>query len=630
MASIDADSLMPVFCDFEVTDGTRNGEIFQIGAYCPLSSADNAFSRFILPFGNIDWYVSKKVTKVSIIRGEWGRRQLFDLDKKIHIPSRAPKVGFSEFIKWMLRIKTNLGFTKIALISFGNLELDKECLILNLQSCQLLEEFNNVVQGIYNGAQFVNMNFKELSGQGLDRLYKHLFPADPMFKHHNAAEDAKALGLVMEELRKQKCFHVGQFVSDILHWARDEIEELVTVAIIAVVAEHAKTEIQIRNSLLEASILQLLEDNQVDLMELIGKKADIFNKNDDKVELRKNTELVKFFLDSKRISWSSHLFFDNPDQIKFGQENMEEICAKVGQVSVSGKLVEKDSRVYVDKIGGIVVKREVIEEKLTSPKQHKGETDSKDFDYVSRVNVVVGKRGSMPAYEWSPNGLHCSVTMPVHLTANGTHKDKNVETAKNKARQAAARSMLRRLERDQILTIESSRDDSFTEDLETCLAVRCCLNNLTEPSYELSQVNKSVLPHFNCTVSVIYTATTGGSGETKKKAKQAAAKAILEVLESDKKKKKSNERVKEQVVLCTNLGSGPIYLNYLPKPKPSKETTAVVGEVTRKDSGIGKEEGDEGNQGKLLPGTEVTFSLRVEFKKETSRIKVTNVTKKRS
>lgn len=638
MAPIDAHSLLPVFCDFEVTDGTRNGEIFQIGAYCSLGSS-NTFSRFILPIGNIDWYVSKKVTKVSILRGERGRRHLFDLDKKVPIPSRSSKDGFIEFIKWMNMIRNNLGFQKIMLIAFGNLELDKECLILNLQSCEVLDEFNSIVCGIYNGAQFVGMNFKDLSGQGLDKLYRNIFPQDPLFKHHNAVEDAKALGQVVEELRKQKCLNVGEFVANILHWARDEIEELVTVAVIAAVADEPKSLLQIKNALIDVSIFQLLKPECIDLMELIERKEHLFCRDNSKISLRKCSNLVKFFLDSKRISSSSSLFFDDPQQIQFGQDNNDKICQKIGQVLVSGKLIEKDCRIYIDNIGGIVVKREIVKEQLTSPspKQTIGEAEAFDLDYVSKVNNLA-KRESMPAYEfssYSPAGMECYVTLPVLITANGTHKDKEVETAKRKAKQAAAKAMLKRLERDKIVC-ESTKDDSFSQDMVTCLALRCSQSNLAEPCYELSKVEKSVLPYFTCKVSLTYIATTAGRGQNKKMAKQAAAKAIVEIWGNDKKKKNapptSTERVKEQVVLCTNLGNAPVYLNYFPKPKSPKESDRVRQgegtEATRKDSGIGKEEEDDRNQGKLYPGMDVTFSLRVEFRKETSRIKVTNVTKK--
>lgn len=642
MASTDAQSLLPVFVDFEVTDGTRNGEIFQIGAYCSLGSS-NIYSRFILPIGNIDWYVSKKVTKVSIVRGDRGWRYLFDLDTKVPIPSLSSKDGFEEFINWMIMIKDNLGFEKIMLIAFGNLELDKECLILNLQSCDVLEKFNSVVSGIYNGAQFVNMNFKNLSGQGLDKLYKNLFPQDPMFKHHNAAEDAKALGEVMEELRKQKCLDVGGFVANILHWSRDEIEELLTLAVIAAIADEPKTPLQIKNDLIETSIFQLLKPECIDLMELIGRKEDLFCSDGNKISLRKYSELVQFLLDSKRISTSSSLFFDDPQQIQFGQDNNDKICPKIGQVSVSGKLLEKDCRIYIDNIGGIVVKREIVKEQATSPSPQKpnAQGNTLEFDYVSKVNNL----GKMPVYAFSkasytPNAyggvqiFDCFVTLPIVLTANGSHKDKNVETAKRKSKQAAAKSMLRRMERDQV-GCESTEYESFSQDMVSSLALRCSQSNLAEPCYELSKVDKSVLPYFTCKVSLTYTASTGGSGENKKSAKQAAAKAILDILGNDKKKKNaptSNEKVKEQVVLCSNLGDSSVYLNYYPKPKPPKESDkereGKVTEVARKDSGIGKEEEEERNQGKLYPGMEVTFSLRVEFRKETSRIKVTNVTKK--
>jgi len=509
----------PIFCDFEVTDGTKNGEIFQIGAVVS-TKHDGQFSRHILPHGPIHWYVSKKVTKVAIRCNTEQNRELYDLRSKLTLPSVTPKNGFQSFVDWLSEMKKVNEADHIVLVTFGNLELDRDCLYQNLKLNGMFEEFKTIVSDVYDCQKFVaNMGFEG----GLEKVYSKLFPGRPLFKHHDAFCDAMALFEILEELAKEKQMTIEELPIRIREIEREKEEEHVRMKMIGILASGPKS--------------------KEDFNKLAREEA-----SEDIVRnvLENSTEIFSIQNDSIRLS--------EPDLVNYILNGLNNRC------------------------GDNVIAKGVV-------------ANCQETNMLKPIRnfTIEGKTASKNLYHFQINGLR------------GVVVSKSVDNQQTP-----------KLAEENPVT--ESHTKSINDNPVTHLNNMTTRRNYPTPVYSFSKILGS--SEFTCQLIVTaknsegvkcQTFSTQSNGPTKKEAKQASAKAMLELLCNKEENQDEDKQALTNLLIFSNIDGSPTLLNI-----PKKQLNCLM-----KQKDLYTRE--------LLVGLTVTCSISVVFKNKRTTAKIVDL-----
>ena len=182
-----------VYYDVELCDGSFTSEIYQIGA--KTSTAE--FSAYILPTGNIDWGVTKRVGGIKIQESTHGQRQL--MKSSVSLQSVDAYNGFKFFIDWVKQCKNCGSYKNVFLIAHGS--ADMPALINNVSRSELTKEFKEVVTYFVDSLNYFQSKFPEFEKHSISFLYEKIFNKVKT-DVHDALEDAKALHDLMNESSK--------------------------------------------------------------------------------------------------------------------------------------------------------------------------------------------------------------------------------------------------------------------------------------------------------------------------------------------------------------------------------------------------------------------------------------------
>eukprot|EP00092_Neocalanus_flemingeri_P029210 GFUD01031707.1.p1 GENE.GFUD01031707.1~~GFUD01031707.1.p1 ORF type:complete len:281 (-),score=65.24 GFUD01031707.1:45-887(-) len=191
---IDGESYLLVFYDLELCEGSFASEIYQIGA----KTSTSEFSSYFLPKGSIDWGVTKHVHGMKVARDSSGKRQLVNKTKTFDtVDSRD---GFKKFIAWIKEEKKIGKYDKVILIAHG--DTDMPAFLNNVARDDLIKDLKSCVDYFADSLKYFQTNFKDWDKYRIVLIYKRIFPKRVEFDAHDALEDAKALGEIIEELGK--------------------------------------------------------------------------------------------------------------------------------------------------------------------------------------------------------------------------------------------------------------------------------------------------------------------------------------------------------------------------------------------------------------------------------------------
>ena len=92
-----------------------NSDIIQIGA----ASGEEEFSQAVRPGGKMDPFVRKKI-KLDVRDGPTGKRQVFDMSRRMFLPTADPRQGFEDFLSWLEELGAG---RELVLVSHGNADI---------------------------------------------------------------------------------------------------------------------------------------------------------------------------------------------------------------------------------------------------------------------------------------------------------------------------------------------------------------------------------------------------------------------------------------------------------------------------------------------------------------------------
>lgn len=179
-----------VFYDLEWSQN----EIIQIGAVC----GTYEFSQCIRPGGRIDPFVRRKI-KLDIREAPSGERQIFDMERRIFLPTVDAKVGFVNFLKWLEEVSEG---DQVIMISHGNADI----LILdrNFSKFDLEDELYRFVKKYVDFQEYLSEYFKDISSRMSLKDLVGIFCKHQGYRLHCADEDSRALKHVFMNLHQMR------------------------------------------------------------------------------------------------------------------------------------------------------------------------------------------------------------------------------------------------------------------------------------------------------------------------------------------------------------------------------------------------------------------------------------------
>jgi len=180
-----------VFYDLEWSQS----EIIQIGAAV---CGGQGFSQCIRPSGRIDPFVRRKI-KLDLREGPTGERQVFDIERRIFLPTMDAREGFVKFLDW-LEIVSEGG--NVMMISHGNADI----LVLdrNFSKFDLEERLYKYVSKYIDFQEYLAVHFKDISSRMSLKDLVGIFCKDQGFRLHCADEDSRALKHVFMNLHHMR------------------------------------------------------------------------------------------------------------------------------------------------------------------------------------------------------------------------------------------------------------------------------------------------------------------------------------------------------------------------------------------------------------------------------------------
>jgi len=179
-----------VFYDLEWSQS----EIIQIGAVC----GGFEFSQCIRPSGRIDPFVRKKI-KLDVREGPNGERQIFDMVRRMFLPTKDPKEGFLDFLSWLDDVSEG---ENIMMVSHGNADI----LVLdrNFSKFDLEERLYKHVSKYIDFQEYLAVHFKDISSRMSLKDLVEIFCKNQGYRLHCADEDSKALKQVFTNLHQMR------------------------------------------------------------------------------------------------------------------------------------------------------------------------------------------------------------------------------------------------------------------------------------------------------------------------------------------------------------------------------------------------------------------------------------------
>ena len=193
-----------------------NSDIIQIGA----ASGEDEFSQAVRPGGKMDPFVRKKI-KLDVRDGPTGKRQVFDMSRRMFLPTADPREGFEDFLSWLEEIGAG---RELVLVSHGNADI----LVLdrNLARYHLQERLYSAVSHFVDFQDYVQVHFKDVSSRMALRELVKIFCAGRNFRLHCADEDARALQCVCWSLHSMRGVPPAQYNSNIARMRRISIKSI--------------------------------------------------------------------------------------------------------------------------------------------------------------------------------------------------------------------------------------------------------------------------------------------------------------------------------------------------------------------------------------------------------------------
>jgi len=185
--------MVPVKLVFYDLEWSQN-EIIQIGAVC----GGSVFSQCIRPSGRIDPFVRRKI-KLDVREGPSGERQVFDIVRRIYLPTLDARDGFEEFLQW-LEVVSEGG--EVMMISHGNADI----LILdrNFSKYDLEGRLYKFVSKYVDFQEYLAVHFKDISSRMSLKDLVGIFCKHQGFRLHCADEDSRALKHVFTNLHHMR------------------------------------------------------------------------------------------------------------------------------------------------------------------------------------------------------------------------------------------------------------------------------------------------------------------------------------------------------------------------------------------------------------------------------------------
>jgi len=171
-----------------------HNDIIQMGATC----GEQEFSQAIRPGGKMDPFVRRKI-KLDVRDGPTGKRQIFDMSRKMFLPTLDPKDAFVDFITWLEDIGKE---RDVILVSHGNADI----LVLdrNFARFDLQERLYRVVAQFVDFQDYIQVHFTDVSSKMALRELVKIFCKGQNFRLHCADEDARALQAVCRNLHHMR------------------------------------------------------------------------------------------------------------------------------------------------------------------------------------------------------------------------------------------------------------------------------------------------------------------------------------------------------------------------------------------------------------------------------------------
>jgi len=169
-------------------------EIIQIGAVCEGAE----FSQCVRPSGRIDPFVRRKI-KLDVREGPTGERQVFDIVRKIFLPTLDARSGFEQFLLWLEEVSEG---GEVTMISHGNADI----LILdrNFSKFDLESRLYKYVSKYVDFQEYLATHFKDISSKMSLKDLVSIFCKNQGFRLHCADEDSRALKHVFMNLHMMR------------------------------------------------------------------------------------------------------------------------------------------------------------------------------------------------------------------------------------------------------------------------------------------------------------------------------------------------------------------------------------------------------------------------------------------
>ena len=181
-------------------------DIIQIGASCERGD----FSQAVRPSGKVNYAVKKKI-KMDVKVGPTGKRQVFDVKRRMFLPTLDPRDAFIDFLDWLEEIGEG---KEVVLVSHGS----EDILVLdrNLARYDLQARLYSLISHLVDFQEYLTNHFTDMKGRaGLDMLV-NCYLKGSQYRLHCADDDARALEAVCKAVHSVRGITEADYAMDML------------------------------------------------------------------------------------------------------------------------------------------------------------------------------------------------------------------------------------------------------------------------------------------------------------------------------------------------------------------------------------------------------------------------------
>ena len=181
-------------------------DIIQIGASCGRGD----FSQAVRPSGKVNYAVKKKI-KMDVKVGPTGKRQVFDVKRRMFLPTLDPRDAFMDFLDWLEEIGEG---KEVVLVSHGS----EDILVLdrNLARYDLQTRLYSLISHLVDFQEYLTNHFTDMKGRaGLDMLV-NCYLKGSQYRLHCADDDARALEAVCRAVHSVRGITEADYAMDML------------------------------------------------------------------------------------------------------------------------------------------------------------------------------------------------------------------------------------------------------------------------------------------------------------------------------------------------------------------------------------------------------------------------------